>query len=354
MSTVICLGEIVIDWIRATVSGGGSGGDFVRHLAGVPANVAVAVSRQGVKSAMVGRVGDDSTGLWAKNELAREGVSTTGVIVDATAVTREAFVERGSDGNRTTLSLTTENCADANLVSADLGEAQFAGASILYFGSTALSREPVASAVADALAKAKKHNLLVVLDANVWPAMWADDATGRATILAALEHIDVLKVNLSELEYLTGSSNLESAEELRRAKNMPMLVVTMDKRGAFVVTAEGSAMVPTFDIEVKEVAGAGDAFVGTLIASLVGHLAADKSRRESMAKLPLIEVVNIVVRANAAGALVVSRLGALCAMPTASEIDALMLAGFSSREPAIIATSSCATSRATKGDAKHE
>lgn len=348
MSTVICLGEIVIDWIRATVSGGGSNGDFVRHLAGVPANVAVALSRQGVKSAMVGRVGDDNLGLWAKDELAREGVSTAGVKVDSTAVTRVAYVERVDGGNRTTLSLTKENCADAKLAAADLDETHFQEASALYFGSTALSREPVTSAVAQALAWAKKHNLLAVCDANIWPAMWADDATCRATILAALEHIDVLKVNLDELEYLTGSSNLESAEELRRAKNLPMLVVTMDKRGAFVVTAEGSAMVPTFDVEVKEVAGAGDAFVGTLIASVLGHLGAGKNRRQSVAALPLVEVVNIVVRANAAGALVVARLGALCSMPMASEIDALMLAGFSSREPAFV------SGITTEGTAKHE
>lgn len=336
MSTVICLGEIVIDWIRATDGGGESGGDFERHLAGVPANVAVALSRLGVKSAMVGRVGDDYLGLWAKDELAREGVSTSGVIVDAAAVTRVAFVQRAGS-ERKTLSLTTENCADSKLEVADLNEELFAGAKAVYFGSTALSREPVASAVAQALAWAKKHNLLVACDANIWPAMWADDATCRATILAACDHIDVLKVNLSELEYLTGSSNLESAEELRRAKNMSMLVVTMDKRGAFVVTGEGSAMVPTFDVEVKEVAGAGDAFVGSLIASLVGHLGA-ASGRDSVAALPVIEVVNMVVRANAAGALVVSRIGALCAMPTAAEIDALMLAGLSSMGPASATT----------------
>lgn len=338
MSTVICLGEIVIDWIRATNGGGGSGGDFERHLAGVPANVAVALSRLGVKSAMVGRVGDDYLGLWAKDELAGEGVATSGVIVDASAVTRVAFVERAANGSRKTLSLTTENCADSKLEAADLNEELFAGAKVVYFGSTALSREPVASAVAKALAWAKKHNLLVVCDANIWPAMWADDATCRATILAACDHIDVLKVNLSELEYLTGSTNLESAEELRREKNMPMLVVTMDKRGAFVVTKEGSAMVPTFDVEVKEVAGAGDAFVASMIASVLAHLGASKSSREAVAAVALIEAVNMVVRANAAGALVVSRLGALCAMPTAAEIDALMLAGFSSTGPASAST----------------
>lgn len=328
MSTVICLGEIVIDRIRATVSGDASGGDFECHLAGVPANVAVALSRQGVESAMVGRVGGDELGLWAADELKAEGVDTDGVIVDASAATRAAVVERTEGGNRVTLSLTTTNCADANLSSSDLSETQFKVASAFYFGSTALAREPVAGAVWQALDWARKHNLLVVSDANIWPAMWSDEATCKKTILASLAAIDVLKVNLSELEYLTGSSSLEAAVELRRSTGLVMLLVTMAERGAFVVTAEGSALVPTFDVEVKEVAGAGDAFVATVIGALLANeTSGGNSRRASVAALPLARAVDIVVRANAAGALVASRLGAACAMPTASEIDTLVERG---------------------------
>ena len=59
MSDVLCFGEVVVDWIRIAEGGASKAEVFERHLAGVPANVAVGLARQGVSSAVIGRVGDD-------------------------------------------------------------------------------------------------------------------------------------------------------------------------------------------------------------------------------------------------------------------------------------------------------
>jgi sugar/nucleoside kinase (ribokinase family) len=323
MPDVLCLGEVVIDWIRSFPEGTNQG-NLERHLAGVPANVAVALARQGVKSAIIACIGNDSQGLWAKAELEREGIDVTGLVLDRQAITRSAQIVRNSNGERQTLSVEMHNCADRNLAPEHLQPAQFEQASALYFDSTALSAEPAASAVKLALDRASTNNLLVVSDSNIWPAMWASDTACRETVLHHLRQIDVLKLSEGELEFLTGSATMVAAELLKLEHGIPLLIVTLAERGCFMISTAGSALVAPPEVKVVEPAGAGDAFVGTMIAGLLPQLSGSGSRRKQLRELPLSTLVQIAARANAAGAIVCSRYGALPAMPTTAEIDELL------------------------------
>ena len=120
MSDVLCFGEVVVDWIRIAEGGAYKAEVFERHLAGVPANVAVGLARQGVSSAMIGRVGDNPLGHWSKAELLRDKVDVSGLIIASGAATRTAYVARKTDGERETLALAISGCADSTLSSGDL------------------------------------------------------------------------------------------------------------------------------------------------------------------------------------------------------------------------------------------
>lgn len=325
MATVLCLGEVVVDWIRTTVGAASNHEDvFEKHLAGVPANVAVGLARQNVESAMIGRVGDDDLGHWAKAELEREKVDVSSLCVDADAGTRAVYVARTPDGERQALSTMLTNCADTRLAPTDLVSAHFERASALYFGSTALSASPVSDTVAKAIELAKQHNLLVVSDANIWPAMWRNDDECRAVIFSRLKDIDLLKVTADELEFLTGSKSILSVIALRQKYAVPMITVTLGEVGAFVCTATETAHVAPLAVEKIEAAGAGDGFIAAVMASILPHLDAGSNLRKQLMELPHAEMIRAVRRGNAAGAIVCSRLGALSAMPTAAEIDELI------------------------------
>lgn len=322
MSKVICLGEIVIDWIRDLKDGGANSDEFAFHAAGVPANVAVALKRLGVDSAMIARVGADALAPRVVAELAKEGVDVAAVYTTHGAITRSATVEVLSNGERRGLALDMNDCADRRLTAADVTAAQslFADADVLYFGSTVLSGADLREAASAALALAKKHKMLVVSDANIWPAMWENDADCRETILTALADIDVLKVNLAELEFLTGSKEPSAARELL-ARGPAMVLVTMAEKGACAVTAAADVTLPTEQVVVRDVGGAGDAFVASAIADLKSQKrdkAADAAK--SIQLLHHADIEAMLLRANAAGALTASRFGALCGMPTRDEI----------------------------------
>ncbi len=83
MMSVLCLGEILVDWVCTTV---GAELDqatiFTKAPGGAPANVAVGLSRLGVPTGFIGRVSTDAFGQWLHQVLVEAGVDTRGTISD--------------------------------------------------------------------------------------------------------------------------------------------------------------------------------------------------------------------------------------------------------------------------------
>jgi 5-dehydro-2-deoxygluconokinase len=102
---------------------------------------------------------------------------------------------------------------------------------------------------------------------------------------------------------------LDPRDLLKRGPTI--VVVKRGARGATIVDARGSRDVAGVDVPVVNGLGAGDAFDAALGAALLAGESADDAVR----------------RANAAGAIVASRLSCSTAMPRASEIEALLGGG---------------------------
>src|SRR5262245_57793448 len=110
MSKVVCLGELVVDWVSASIDGGKTRHrSFSWHAAGTAANVAWGFARQNVSAAVIARVGNDADGNLLRRSLRCEGVFVSAITRDRSAKTRVARVARKADGERRSLSVTTEN-----------------------------------------------------------------------------------------------------------------------------------------------------------------------------------------------------------------------------------------------------
>jgi ribokinase len=126
-------------------------------------------------------------------------------------------------------------------------------------------------------------------------------------------HASVLSPNRLETETLVGhalpdDAGLERAAQELLARGPAAIVLKLGARGALACTAAGNQWVPGYHVPVVDTTGAGDAFTAGLALALA------EGR-------PLGEAVRF---ANAAGAVAVTRLGALSAMPTRQEVAALM------------------------------
>jgi fructokinase len=310
MTDITAIGEILID---LTQSGRTEQGipRFDANPGGAPANLAVAASRLGAKTAFIGRVGRDSYGDFLRSTLEQNGVDVSGLSVDPRQHTTLAIVSLDERGERS-FSFYRDPSADVNLCYEDVPAELLADTRILHFGSVSLTTEPSRSATLQAAREAREKGALVSYDPNYRASLWPDEATAVRQMLQPLPLVDILKVSDEELPLLTGLSDPDRGSARLAEKGIRLVLVTLGAEGAFYRFGGRIGHVPGFKVRVGDTNGAGDTFFGAALSRLV--------RLESLDALTVEELEDILRFANKAAAITTSRHGAIPAMPTLAEM----------------------------------
>ncbi len=311
MTDILAVGEILVD---LTQSGNTEQGipRFDANPGGAPANLAVAASRLGARSAFIGKVGSDSFGIFLRDCLAKNGVDVTGLVSDPLQRTTLAVVALDAAGERT-FSFYRNPSADVNLSVEDLSPEQLKSTRILHFGSVSLTAEPARTATLHAARTAKEQGAIISYDPNYRASLWPDRETAVARMLEPLEMVDILKVSDEELPLLTGTDDLEAGSAILAKKGIALIFVTLGPDGAFYRFNGRTGHVPGVPCTVGDTNGAGDTFFGAALAQLVRH--------GSLEKITVTELERVIAFANKAASLTTSRHGAIPAMPTLEEVN---------------------------------
>ncbi|MBQ1663586.1 MAG: carbohydrate kinase, partial [Clostridia bacterium] len=186
---IVTVGEVLIDLTQTGVDERG-----VRTLAanpgGAPANVAVAASRLGTKTAFVGCIGTDAFGDSLRETLEKDGVDTTGLIAHETIPTTLAVVTVNPDGERS-FTFYRRPGADICLERSAIPESLIADAPILHFGSVSLTDDPARTATLEAAKDAKAAGAIITYDPNYRPALWMSEEDAIRWMRAPLDMVDV-------------------------------------------------------------------------------------------------------------------------------------------------------------------
>ncbi|CAM8893317.1 unnamed protein product [Rhodiola kirilowii] len=315
-SLVVSFGEMLIDFVP-TVSGVSLSGapGFLKAPGGAPANVAIAVSRLGGKSAFVGKLGDDDFGHMLAGILRDNGVVDGGICFDEGARTALAFVTLRNDGEREFMFYRNPS-ADMLLTPGELNLDIIRSAKIFHYGSISLIVEPCRSAHLKAMKVAREAGALLSYDPNLRLPLWPSAEEAREQIMSIWDEADIIKVSDNELEFLTGSDTVDDATALSLWRpNMKLMLVTCGEKGCNYYTKNFHGTVHGYHVKTIDTTGAGDSFIGALLTKLVD----DHSVIEDEAKL-----VGVLKFANACGAITTTKKGAIPALPTESEALALL------------------------------
>ncbi len=312
---VVALGELLIDF---TPTGNNSSNNvlFERNPGGAPANVLTAVSKLGGKCAFIGKVGNDQFGNFLKNVLEDNHIDTRGLRFSEKVNTTLAFVHLDERGDRS-FSFYRSPGADLMLLPEELELNIINDCKIFHFGSLSMTDEPARSATIKAVKYAKSKGKIISYDPNWRPLLWENDISARDGMQLGLKYADILKLSETELDFLTGESNLEKGSKILFEQGIKLVLVTLGPEGCFYRCSEGCGHLNTYDTKVVDTTGAGDAFLGGLLYQI--------SRLAS----PLIEInkaqlSDIIDFSNAVGALCASKRGAIPAMPAFSEVQDCM------------------------------
>jgi 5-dehydro-2-deoxygluconokinase len=280
---------------------------FAKFLGGSAANVAVAAARLGHAPALVTGVGDDPFGRFVRRALRDLGVDDRFVVVDPDHPTPVTFCEVFPPDDFPLYFYRRPTAPDLQIRPADLGLDAVRTADLLWATVTGLSEEP-SRAAHHAAWEARGRRRHTVLDLDYRPMFWVSAAEAAAQVRAALPHVTVAVGNREECEVAVGETDPDRAADALLAAGVELAVVKQGPKGVLGKTRSERVVVPPTPVEVVNGLGAGDAFGGSLVHGL-------------LAGLPLEQVLR---NANAAGAIVASRLECSTAMPTTAEVDALV------------------------------
>jgi 5-dehydro-2-deoxygluconokinase len=310
---LICMGRAAVDLygeqIGARLEDQTS---FAKYLGGCPANIAVGSSRLGMKVAMLTRVGDEHNGRFVRETLAAEGVDVSHVATDPKKLTALVFLSI-KDRDTFPLIFYRHDCADMAVSTGDFDAAFIGSAKTLLVSGTHFSQPKTAAACLAAVRKAKKF----VFDIDYRPVLWGLTSPGRGEdrfvknkfVTQAMQKVIPLAdlVIGTEEEFHIAGGCEDTEEALRRIQQISKatLVVKRGPLGCSVHKGSSSFHQRGFPVEVFNILGAGDGFAaGFLSGWLKGK--------------PLEECAR---RANACGALVVSRHGCAPAMASGAELE---------------------------------
>lgn len=297
MSKIWVTGDAVVDLIPDTES------TYLKCPGGAPANVAVAISRLGGNSAFFGRVGQDPLGRFMKATLAQEQVNTDYMLLDEAQRTSTVIVDLDDSGERS-FTFMVKPSADQFLIPADIPA--FVQGEWLHVCSIALANEPSRSSTLKAMQDIKVAGGFVSFDPNLREEVWANPEELKPVVRQAIELADVVKFSDDELLFLTDTDSLEAGLEAIKAFNNTLVLITQGAKGALVVFQGEQELIAGQAVKPVDTTGAGDAFVGGLLARLA-------QQNEWAHKEAIHSAVNW---ANGCGALATTQKGAMTALPT--------------------------------------
>lgn len=279
---------------------------FAKSLGGSATNVAVAAARLGHSSAVITKVGDDGFGTYIRSALEEFGVDARWVGTDPDLRTPLAFCEIHPPDDFPILFYREPKAPDMNLTVEDLDLDAISGAPLFWMTGTGLSDEPSRTATLAALEQ--RPSGITVFDLDYRPMLWRSEEEAAHYYREALRHATVAVGNQSEVEVAVGTRDPFEASEALLDLGIDLAIVKRGPDGVLARTAEGVAEAPPIEVEVVNGLGAGDAFGGALCHALLSGWDPERTIRY----------------ANAAGAIVASRLACADDMPTREEVEELL------------------------------
>lgn len=274
-----------------------SNGDYAFTPGGKGANAAIAAKSMGCDVVFCTRVGNDTYGEKLKTLFKDRGLQSQCIITDRFEQTGLAVVMRETDGMNRIISF---NGANKKISDADVENA-FGCCPDAVITQFEIRPEAVITAAQNAAA----DGVPLFLDAGCAKSDFP---------LEELQQVEVFSPNEVECEVLTGirpnslENCLRASIALCNRVKIKYVVLKLGARGCYVYDGKFCDLISPYDVPVVDTTAAGDVFTAALTAEY----------------LRTNDIIKAARFANAAGALAVSKAGAIMSVPTLEEVRALM------------------------------
>jgi len=284
---ILVFGEVLIDLIGVEEGGLDKVKGFYKFPGGAPANVAVAISSiKPFTSYLISKVGNDKFGKFLVNELEKRKVNVDYVFFDNNYHTGIAFVElKKAKPNF----IIYPDVAYNNLTINDVKDIDIEKHSLFHCGSLTLKYNNPKEAQFFLLKNFKQLNKIISFDVNIRMDFWKDFKE-LEILKEALKFVNILKLGLEELEIIlkmhnehdinfsninfSNFSNIDinliekACKKLKDMYNIELILLTLGEKGSIAIGYDLVVAKPYKMRKVIDTTGAGDVFMGTILASI--------------------------------------------------------------------------------------
>lgn len=238
---------------------------FKKYLGGSPANIAVGVSRHGLKTGFIGKISDDQFGDYVTKFFESEGIDTSRITRCVNGEKLGLTFTEILSPTESSILMYRKNIADLQLAVEDIDEEYIKNTKAILISGTSLAESPSREAALKALMLAKKNHTLVIFDIDYREYNWKNSdeisiyysmvARDADIILGSREEFD-----LTEKLIEPGRTDAETAKAWH-GNGAKIVVIKHGKKGSTAYTSDGNSFsIKPFPVTALKSFGGGDGY----------------------------------------------------------------------------------------------
>lgn len=303
MSDVTCLGILVADVVGKPVDAMPERGKLMLvdrmelHAGGCANSTATDLAKIGIRTAVIGKVGNDGFGDFMVNSLRRNGVDCSGVVRDEETATSATMVMVHGDGERSFVHYIGANAA---LTEDDVNFEVVKSSKILHVAGAFLMPGIDGEPTARVLKKAREMGVTTTLD-----TAWDSKGNWMKLLEPCLQYVDYAVPSIEEARMVTGKYDPADVAKVLMDKGVGTVALKMGDQGCYIRSKDTELSIPIYKVDAIDALGAGDAFAAGFLAGIVNGWDLERTGKF----------------ANATGAFCVTALGATTGIKDQTTIE---------------------------------
>ncbi|MFH1612394.1 MAG: sugar kinase [bacterium] len=264
---ILCCGILVADAIGKPVEKLPNKGELsllnsiALHVGGCAANTGIGLAKIGIKTGIMGCVGEDNFGKFIEDYFVTHKIDIRGIIKKKNIATSATLVLVSSQGERSFLHYIGAN---QEFSLKEINYKLIEECKIFHIGGAFLLPKLDGKPMENLLKKVQEMKKITSLD-----SCWDDKKQWDKLIKPCLKYVDIFLPSIEEAKKITHHKTPEKIAETFINWGVKIVGLKMGIKGSYIRTKDTEIYIPSYSVKCIDATGAGDSFVAGFLTGII-------------------------------------------------------------------------------------